>query len=166
MTNAILEKFKDAVDAEIKEYEAMDELYKLKQAILIQGKSDALWDVDAKIVDKIGTIKSATQKRREAAKYLGDENLSMSLVIEKAKNMNDPLLKNLQEQSTKLNLLTKSLSLQEKTNMELIKHGLTMAEKTLGIIFSVVSPLPSEYDKSGRNIENTKERISSVIEEA
>jgi len=37
MSNATLIQFKEAVDEEIKSFEAMEELYKLKQAVLVQG---------------------------------------------------------------------------------------------------------------------------------
>lgn len=166
MANVTLEQFKETVDEEIKEYEAMDELYKLKQAVLVQGKSDALWDVDARIVERINKIKKITSHRRDVARYLGDENLTMSEAIDKAKAANDNIAEKLQSQKTQLNLLSKVMSLHEKTNMELIKHGLVMAEKSIQIIFSVALPAPNQYDKLGKNVGNEKMQISSVVEEA
>lgn len=166
MANVTLEQFKDTIDDEIKEYEAMNELYTLKQAVLIQGKSDALWDVDAKITEKINTLKKITYKRKAVARYLGDENLTMTEAIDKAKSANDSIAEKLQSQKTKLNMLSKTISLQEETNMKLIKHGLVMAEKSIQIIFSTVSPAPNQYDKLGKNVGNEKMRISSVVEDA
>lgn len=166
MSNEILEQFRETVDKEIQEYEAMEELYKLKQAVLVQGRSDALWDVDAKIVSKIDTLKTITSERKEVAKYLGNENLTMTEAINKAKASNDKLAEKLQNQKTKLNVLSNSISLYERTNMDLIKHGLVMAEKTMGIIIGVLSPQPNEYDKSGKNVGTEKMQISSVVEEA
>ena len=167
MTSESLLKFKEAVDEEILEYEKMEELYKLKQAILVQGKTDALWDVDAKIVDRMDSIKHAASQRKEAAKYVCHEECTISEAIEKAKASNDRIAENLQSQKTKLNLLTKSISLYEKTNLELLKHGLTIANKTIDMIVNIVSPQSSQYDNSGKNINNNKDTsISSVIEEA
>ena len=92
MANVTLEQFKDTVDEEIKEYEAMDELYKIKQAVLVQGKSDALWDVDAKIVERMNKLKKIARQRKDVARYLGDENLTMSAAIDKAKAANDNIV--------------------------------------------------------------------------
>ena len=110
MSSATLTQFKEAVDEEIKSYEAMEELYKLKQAILVQGKSDCLWDVDARIVDRMKTIKELDSQRKEIAKYLGSETLSMSEAIEKAQASNDKIVEKLKAQQTTLNILAKSIS--------------------------------------------------------
>jgi len=166
MASVTLEQFKETVDKEIKEYEAMDELYKIKQAVLVQGKSDALWDVDAKIVERMNKLKKIARQRKDVARYLGDENLTMSEAIDKAKAANNNIVEKLQSQKTKLNLLSKVISLHEQTNMELIKHGLIMAEKSIQIIFGVVMPAPNQYDKQGKNVGNEKLQISSVVEDA
>lgn len=164
----MLIKFKEAVDEEIQAYESLGELYMIKQSILVQGKSDALWDIDAQIVSKVDDIKELNKKRKEVAKYLGDENITMSEIIEKAKEANNALAGKLESQKTKLNLLAKSLSLQEDTNMTLIKHGLTMVGKTIDIIVGAIMPQGQEgqYNNHGQSIKIDKSLISSVIEEA
>lgn len=164
----MLIKFKDVVDEEIQAYESLGELYKIKQSILIQGKSDALWDIDAQIVSKADNIKELNKKRKEIAKYLGDENITMSEIIEKAKEANNALVDKLESQKTKLNLLAKSLTLQEDTNMTLIKHGLTMVGKTLDIIVGAILPQvqAGQYNNHGQSIKTDKSFISSVVEEA
>jgi hypothetical protein len=160
-------KFKEVVDEEIEAYEALGKLYQIKQAILVQGKSDALWDIDAQIVSQAENIKTLNKKRKEVAKYLGNENLTISEVIEKAKNANDAIADTIETQKTKLNILAKSLSLQEKTNMTLVKHGLIMVGKTLDIIVGVIMPhVAGQYDKKGHNVENNKSLVSSIVEEA
>lgn len=167
--NDSLIKFKEIIDEEINAYESLGELYSMKQSILVQGKSDALWDIDAQIVNKAKNIKELNDKRKEFAKYLGDENLTMSDIIEKAKASNDSIADKLEAQKTKLNLLAKSLTLQESTNMNLIKHGLTMVGKTLEIIVGAFMPhaQPVQYNKDGKNVEIDKSQIvSSIIEDA
>lgn len=165
MSNAALTQFKEAVDEEIKSYEEMEELYKLKQAILVQGRSDALWDVDAKIVDRINKIKSLDSNRKQISKYLGSENLTMSEAIAKAQAANDSIADNLKAQQVQLKILAKSISIHEKTNMDLIKHGLIMTGKTLNILVSAVLPQPTQYNKDGKNVKNDKYQVSSIIEE-
>lgn len=164
MDNALLE-FKHVIDEEIKAYEDLGELYKVKQYVLINGKSDALWDIDAQILLKTDDIKLLNVKRKEAAKYLGDENLTMSEIIEKAKQANDSIAPKLEAQQGKLKILAKSLRLQEETHMTLIKHGLVMVNKTIDIIVGTVFPQTKQYNKMGRNVETDKSLISSVSEE-
>lgn len=166
--NDTLLKFKDVIDEEINAYEALGELYKIKQSVLIQGKSDALWDIDAQILAKADDIRELNQKRRNVAKYLGNEDFTMSDVIEKARAANDKIVEKLEGQKLKLRILAKSLSLQEDTNMTLVKHGLAMVGKTLDIIVGALMPQvqASQYNKKGKNVESDKSLISSVVEEA
>ena len=167
MDNKLL-KFKEVVDEEIQAYESMGDLYEMKQSILVQGKSDVLWDVDAQIIERANVIRALTLKRKDIARYLGNENLTMSEAIEKAKESNDGLVDSLQSQQVKLKILTKSLTLQENTNMTLIKHGLKMVGKTIDILVEAVMPQAKagSYDNQGKNIEVDKSLISSVFEEA
>lgn len=164
MDNALLE-FKHVIDEEIKAYEDLGELYKVKQTVLVNGKSDALWDIDAQIVSKADNIREINRKRKEVAKYLGDENFTISQIIEKAKEANDSIATNLESQKGKLQLLAKSLSLQEETNLTLIKHGLIMVNKTIDIIVGTVFPQSKQYNKMGQNVDTDKSLISSVSEE-
>lgn len=164
--NGTLIKFKEIVDEEIRAYESMDELYKIKQSILVQGKSDALWDIDAQIISNAEKIKEINRKRKDVAGYLGNENLTMSEVIEQAKVANDGLADKLEAQKNKLRILSKSLTLQENTNMTLLKHGITMVGKTLDIIVGAIMPKASGYNNTGHNVENDKSLISSVVKEA
>lgn len=164
----MLVKFKDVVDEEIQAYESLGELYNIKQSILVQGKSDALWDIDAQIVSKAGNIKELNQRRKEIAGYLGSEDLTISEIIEKAKDADKVLANKLETQKTKLQILAKSLTLQESTNLTLIQHGLTMVGKTLDIIVGALLPQAQggQYNRSGKSIEGDKSLISSVVEEA
>lgn len=164
--NDTLFKFKEIIDDEIQAYESLGELYRIKQSILVQGNSDALWDIDAQIVSKSADIKRLNLRRKEVAGYLGNENLTMSEAIEQAKIINDELANNLQSQKKKLNILSKSLELQETTNMTLIQHGLTMVGKTIDIIVGAILPSAQQYDKSGKNIESDRSSICSIMEEA
>jgi len=167
MDNTLLE-FKEIIDEEIQAYESMGELYNIKQSLLVQGKSDALWDIDAQIVERANGIRALNRKRKEIARYLGNENLTMSEAIEKAKESNERLVDSLQSQQTKLRIITKSLTLQENTNMTLIKHGLRMVGKTIDIIIEAVMPQAQagQYNSHGQSIETDKSLISSVVEEA
>lgn len=163
----MLIKFKEVVDEEIQAYELLGELYEIKQSILVQGKSDALWDIDAQIVSKADNIKELNKKRKEIAKYLGNEDFTLSEVIEKAKKANDSIADKLETQKAKLKILAKSLTLQEDTNMTLIKHGLTMVGKTLDILVGALMPQmqSGQYNNLGQSVKSDKSMISSVVEE-
>jgi len=165
--NDVLLQFKELVDEEIQAYESLGDLYEIKQSILVQGKSDVLWDIDAQIISRADNIKELNKKRREIAKYIGNEDLTMSEIIEKAKKANNAVAGKLETQKTKLQILAKSLTLQEDTNMTLIKHGLTMVGKTLDIIVGALLPQVQggQYNSSGQSVESDKSLISSVVEE-
>lgn len=164
--NDVLLNFSEIIDEEIHAYEELGELYKVKQSILVNRQCDALWDIDAKIVQRAESIKELGEKRREVARYLGNEDITLSEVIEKAKAVNESLANNFQSQKNKIGVLSKTISLQETTNMALIKHGLNMVEKTMDIIFGAVAPQNKQYDKSGNNVKSVENLISSVMEEA
>lgn len=163
----MLIKFKEVVDEEIHAYESLGDLYEKKQSILIQGKSDALWDIDDQIIQKADAIKAINQKRKEVARYLGSEDLTISEIIEKAKNANDAIADNLENQKTRLRILAKSISLQEKTNNTLIKHGLIMVDKTLDVLVGVLAPQMQngQYNSHGQTIKSDKSMISSISEQ-
>lgn len=166
MTNQTLLQFKETVDEEIQEYEAMEELYKLKQAVLIQCKADALWGIDEKIVTTMDKIKKISSKRMEVAKFLGNEQLTMTDAINKAQTLNDSIAEKLKQQKDKLNILSKSISLYERTNLDLVKHGLTLVNKKFDIIVNALLPQPNQYNNLGKNVTGTKMHLSSVQEEA
>ncbi len=160
-------QYKQIMDEQIEAYESLGELYKEKHSLLVQCKSSELWEVDSKIVSKAEYIKQLNDQRKEISKYLGDENFTMSQIIEKAKAANDEMVPNLEDQRAKLRLLGKSLSLQEKTNQTLIKHGLTMVGKTLEIIVGAFIPQAnSQYDKNGQDVKSYEGLVSSIVEEA
>jgi hypothetical protein len=158
-------KFKEIVDEEIQAYEQLEDLYSIKQEVLVKGNSDKLWDVDSKIVKNSERIKKITQKRKEISKYLGHENFTMSEIIEKAKNANDVIADTLELQKSKLKILGNSLIKQESTNINLIKHGLTMVSKSLDIIVNVLAPHSKQYNNLGQNVNCDNRLVSSIIED-
>jgi hypothetical protein len=163
----LLNKFEQNIEEEIKAYEELEILYKEKQSALVTGMVDKLLGVDSKILEKAEQLKILNSNRIETSRYLGDENLSMTNVIEKAKTVNEQLAKKLIIQKTKLGLLSSSLGIYEKTNMQLIKHGLTMTGKTLNIITNVLSPQSTQYNSVGKEVRRKDMvQISSIIEEA
>lgn len=164
MSDALLD-FKGIIDEEISAYEALGELYKVKQSVLINRQCDALWDIDAQIVQKAEFIKELANRRKQIGKYLGNEDITLSEIIEKTKDNNQELAKSFQTQKVKIGVLSKALKLQETTNMALIKHGLVMVEKTMDVIFGAISPQNKQYDKYGNNVKSDENLISSIMEE-
>lgn len=154
-------KYKNIMGEIVSAYETMEELYKIKQEALIEGKCEELGNVDGKILDNNELIKTLNNERVEVS-----NNTPISNIIEMAKNQSNPLEKDFVEVQKKLNSLAKSIGLLETSNMELIKHGLTMADKTLNIIVNAFLPHTSEYNKLGKSVEKQEIRISSVEEEA
>lgn len=160
-------QFEKNVDAEIQAYQDMEELYQIKQSVLVQGKCDALCEVDSKILDKIEQLKTLSTQRKQVSKFLGNEEMSMSEAINKAHSVNSGLAQRLTTQKAKLNALSGSLAVYERTNMDLIKHGLVLTNKTLNIIVNALAPQSNQYGSTGKNIERSnKMNLSTIVEEA
>src|SRR5574344_1061937 len=139
MNDALVE-YSEIIEEELHAYEALGDLYSKKEEILVQGNSDALWDIDSKIVEHAKNIKQIEENRQRVALSLGNENITLSEVIEKVKVEDKNLAQKISSQKEKLGALSKKLILQQKTHMSLIEHGLKMVEKTMDIIFNVASP--------------------------
>ena len=164
MNEALLE-FNGIIDEEIHAYENLGELYETKKQALIDWKSDDLSRIDAQITEKAETIKDLSTKRKELAKNMGNENFTFSEIIEKTEAINKNLAKKFKDQQKKLKELSLSLTLEEKTCLELIKHGLKIVEKKVEIICDVVSPQTEQYDKSGHSIKSNESIVSSITED-
>ena len=54
----------------------------------------------------------------------------------------------------------------EKVNMELLKHGMHVTNKTLEIIIKGLKPITNEYNGKGENITKNQLEMSSIVEEA
>ena len=74
--------------------------------------------------------------------------------------------KKFEMKKTKVNELAHRIFELERTNIELIKHGMHVTNKTLEIIIKGLKPITNEYNQKGQNIAKQHLEMSSIIEEA
>lgn len=155
------------LDNTITVYQELLDLYKeKKQALLTPKNNEILRVVDEKILAHINTVKNVNEKREEFCKENDIEPAKISTLIELASKDNNEFEEILSEQKVKINEVAQEIALIEKTNVELIKHGLIMSDKLLDIIISAAMPQTDNYDMHGKNIDTSELSISSIVEDA
>jgi len=147
-------------------YEKMADLYEEKKDALIKSDTDELMLVDEKIIENYNTMVDLNNERVRIVQQTGAEEMNISEIIEKAEMENSPLVSKFNGYKVKISEVSKRISLLEQTNVELIKHGLEMSNKTLNIIISACAPQAGGYDKHGKNVQSQSLGISSVCEDA
>mgnify|MGYP004652105251 FL=1 len=155
------------LDDTITVYQELLDLYKeKKQALLTPKNNEILRVVDEKILAHINTVKNVNEKREEFCKENDIDPAKISTLIEFASKDNKEFEEILSEQKVKINEVAQEIALIEKTNVELIKHGLIMSDKLLDIIISAAMPQTDNYDMHGKNIDTSELSISSIVEDA
>lgn len=155
------------LDDTITVYQELLELYKEKKKVLLTPKNnDLLRSIDEKILAQVNSVKKVNEKRENFCKENEIEPSNISTLIELAQKENPEFEEILSKQKVKINEVAEEMALVEKTNVELIKHGLVMSDKLLDIIISAAVPQTDNYDMHGKNIDTSELSISSIVEDA
>lgn len=158
-----LEKY---IDEEITCYREIKNLYTDKREILIHGKSDELFNVDARILNTLKSTNNTVAKRIGLLSKLNIKKPNMSEIINFLRQKEPSAVERFEEKKREINELSKSIAKLEKLNLELTKHGINMTNKTLEAILKSVTISTNEYDKRGKNIAGENLEMSSIVEEA
>ena len=87
-------------------------------------------------------------------------------LIDMAAKDNPEFSESYKRKKVKIREVADEIALLNKTNVELIKHGLIMSDRILDIIISAAVPQTTNYNKQGKNIETSGMSISSIVEDA
>lgn len=167
MNEQFYETVSQMLDNTISVYEELLELYKEKKKVLLTPKNnESLRIVDEKILAQVNTVKKVNAKREEFCNENEISSTKISTLIELAQKECPQFEKKLSEQKVKINEVAEEMALVEKTNVELIKHGLVMSDKLLDIIISAATPQTDNYDMHGKNVDTSELSISSIVEDA
>ena len=161
-----IKTLENVIDKEIDGYKNIEKLYVDKKEILVKGKSTELFDVDAKIVDTYKIINSYSEMRKNISKALNMPTFSLTDIINNIKEQDAQAAQNLEKKRDEVKELSHRIFELEKINMELLKHGMHVTNKTLEIILRGLKPITEEYNKNGKNITKDQLEMSSIIEEA
>ena len=91
---------------------------------------------------------------------------SMTDIINNLKETDAIAAKKFEEKKETVNKLAHRIFELEKTNLELLKHGMHVTNRTLEIIIRGLQPITKEYNQKGQNITKNQLEMSSIIEEA
>lgn len=149
------------MDKEIELYKQLRILYSDKKNSLIKNDINSLKNIDNQILELISKIKICETKRLNIA---GDKFNNISALINYAKIESPEYLYKLESQKTEISKLAKEISHLHKTNVELIKHGLALSDKTLQFIIKICRGENKNYSSSGFSNFNTP--ISTIVQEA
>ena len=160
-----IQTLENLIDKEIDGYKNIEKLYTDKREILISGKSTNLYDVDAKISDSYKMLHNAYESRQKLTKTMDIPTSSMTDIINKIKEQDKAAAEKLELKKQEVNELAQRLYKLENTNMELLKHGMHVTNKTLEIIIRGLKPITNEYNQRGQNITKDQLEMSSIVEE-
>lgn len=159
---ALLEK---NINDEVSLYRELENLYKEKQDILVHRKLNELLEVDSKITFKFECIKPLVEVRNEIFSGVSNSEISMSKIIEESRKVDFEQSKRFENLKEEINSLTKSLMQLDQMNLELIKFGMRLTNKTMQIILNNVNIPTSEYNSHGKVNNQEILQLSSVSEE-
>ena len=161
-----IKTLENIVDKEIDGYKNIEKLYVDKKELIIKGKSTELFDVDAKIVDTFKSISNYSEMRKNISKSMNMPTFSLTDIINNIKQQDAQAAENLEKKRDEVKELSQKIFELEKVNLELLKHGMHVTNKTLEIIIKGLKPITEEYNKNGKNITKDQLEMSSIIEEA
>ena len=166
MTEQILEQLEVVFNEILSAYTKMADLYEEKKQNLIKLNPEALKLADDMILETHSLLVDLNNERLRIIEQLGVEEMNLSEVIAKAEEIESPRVEFFKDFKVKINEVSKRITLLEQTNVELIKHGLTMSNKVLDIILEACTPPNTGYDCHGKNSQSSEMGISSVCEDA
>ncbi|MBR1907890.1 flagellar export chaperone FlgN [bacterium] len=147
-------------------YTKMADLYEVKKNALIKMDAEILKETDEQILANNDLLIDLNNERLRIIKQMGVEEMTVSEIIEKAEEIQSPLLNYFKEFKVKINEVSKKMTLLEQTNVELIQHGLAMSNTILDIILQACTPQGVGYDCHGKNSQSQSTGVSSICEDA
>ena len=166
MENQFFRNISNMIDDAISGYEQLLELYLEKKQALIKSDKDMLAFVDEKIIAQVRFLTDLNNKREEYCKEIDIKPVKITELIELAKKEFPEFEEVYENQKVKIREVADKIALTENTNVELLKHNLTMSDKLLDIIVSAAMPQKDNYDMHGKNIDTSELSISSIVEDA
>ena len=143
-------KLLNTIDKEIKAYEELKVLFEEKKEILKKAKSDDLIDVDNRIIAQNNLIVKLNDERKNLSIEHFNKDCRMSDYIEVIGTQNEDWKEQLLLRKVKICKIFDELALLNNQNMELLKHGMTIAGKMLDTIVDAFAPQGSNYNEAGK----------------
>lgn len=143
-------KLLNVIDEEIAAYEALKPLFEEKKELLKKSKSGDLIEVDNRIIAQNELIVKLNSARQKMSIEHFNKDCSMSDYIELLGKDNDAYKEPLMLRKVKICNILDELVLLNNQNVELLKHGMTIAGKMLDTIVDAFAPQGSNYNETGK----------------
>ncbi len=161
-----IQKLENILDSEINEYKNIEKFYIDKKEILVRGKGTDLYDLDNKITNTFKNISQLSEERKNMSQSMDIPTFSMTDIINKIKTQDSEAAKKFEQKKLEVNTLAQKIFELERTNLELLKHGIYVTNKTIEVMLKGVKTVTKEYNQKGQNIAKEQLEMSSIIEEA
>jgi len=161
----VLRKILNHLESELVCYQELSQLYDEQKDILIKNKHEELQELDNKFTALYNKINKFNYIRQQLFNELKQGTQKLSDVIEIAKKEESPNVEKLENYKALFKSLKKDLDHKRFINMELLKNGLTITDKKLGIIIEAVTPQGSIYNQKGKSKDLKDLSVSTIIEE-
>ncbi len=166
MGKVVFENIKNMIEDAISAYEELLSLYLEKKQAILKPDKEMLSMVDAKILAHVEFLKKINEKREEYCNANNIPEVRITALIELAQKEQPEYEELFEQQKVKIREVADKIMLTEKTNVELLKHSLTMSDKLLDIIISAAMPQKDNYDRHGKNVDTSELSIGSIVEDA
>ena len=133
---------------------------------MIKEQIKELENIVNKEIDGYKNINDCSEARKKMAEIMDIKNYSLTDIINRIKTQDEEAAKKFEAKKAEVSELAQNIFKLEKVNLELLKHGMHVTNKTLEIILKGIKPVTEEYNKQGKNITKKQLEMSSIVEEA
>lgn len=159
----VLRKIVNHLESELICYKDLSETYDVQKEILIQNRHAELQEIDNQFTTLYNKINKLDEIRKKLFNELKPGTEKLSEVIQIAKSEESPNVEKLEEYKEVFKKLKKELERKRYINFELLKNGVTITDKKLGIIIEAITPQGSSYNRRGKGKDLKKDLPVSTI---
>lgn len=163
----VLRKILDHLETELICYQELSKTYDEQKEVLVKNKHQELEELDNRFTALHHKITKLDVIRKNLFNELKPGTQKLSEVIKIAETEESPHLEKLQEYKAIFKKLREEIENKRFVNFELLKNGLSITDKKLGIIIEAVVPQGSIYNRKGTKSKGLKNlSVSTINQEA
>lgn len=159
----VLIKIVNHLESELICYQDLSRTYDEQKDVLIKNKHAELQEIDNRFTTLYNKINKLNEVRKKLFNELKPGTNKLSEVIEIAKTEESLHIEKLEKYKETFNKLKTELEKKRYINFELLKNGVTITDKKLGIIIEAITPQGSSYNRKGKGKNIKKELPVSTI---
>ena len=162
---SVLRKILNHLETELVCYQELSDNYDVQKEVLIKNKHDELQEIDNKFTMLYNKITKLNGLRKTLFNELKSGVEKLSDVVAIAKQEESPHAERLEEMMEQFKQIKSNLERKRYVNFELLKNGVTITDKKLGIIIEAITPQGSIYNRRGKNKDLKDISVSTIDKE-